>query len=259
MALAAEVGESIDRRQPVAPQAYLVLRRAITSLELRPLEALSEQEVARQLRVSRTPVREAFIRLAEEGLVEVLPQKGTLVAPIAINAVLEGQFVRESLEVAAARQAAQELDPRLLAALTLNIDQQRVACDQGELERFHALDESLHRTIFIMTRHPVAWRVTKVARGQLDRVRRLSIPDPFWLNLALKQHEQIVESLRAADVDRVERAVREHARAILAIIPDLSGRFPQYFVGADGSRLSQGREASAESPVADLSVPLRAP
>lgn len=130
--MASEVLEPIDRRRPVAPQVYLVLRWAITSLDLRPLEALSEQDMARQLAVSRTPVREAFIRLAEEGLVDVRPQQGTYVAAIAIDAVREGQFVREAIEVAAARQAAQEGDPKLLATLAENIDQQRDACEQGE-------------------------------------------------------------------------------------------------------------------------------
>lgn len=238
MTLGSASGTEVDRRSPFAPQVYRTLRRAIISLELLPGAGLSEQEVARRLRISRTPVREAFIRLAEEGLVNVFPQQGTVVAPIDLGSVLEGQFVREALEVAAARQAAQEADPGLRISLSEYLTEQRRACESGELNRFHELDEAFHGAIFLKTRHPTAWRVTLAARGHLDRVRHLGLPDPLWLQLALKQHEQIVGAVIDGEADRVEHAVREHARAILAIVPDLSRRYPQYFVARNGGAVA---------------------
>jgi len=91
-------------RAAISPQIYERLRRAITTLELAPSESVSEKDLAQKLGVSRTPVREALIRLADEGLIDVLPQRGTFVAPIRLQDVEDAQFIREALEVAVVRR-----------------------------------------------------------------------------------------------------------------------------------------------------------
>lgn len=219
----------IDRRSPVVPQVHRILREGIVSIQLRPGQVLSEKDVADQLGVSRTPVREAFIRLATEGLVDIFPQLGTVVARIDVDAVIEAQFVREVLEVAAARDACAASDESLMAPLFVNLRGQAEACDTGDLDRFHELDEALHRTIFGIGGHSLAWRVIHTAKPHLDRVRRLSLPNPAERQLDITQHGEIVEAIVAANAQATEEAVRKHARSILGALPHLRARLPQYF------------------------------
>src|SRR5690348_13160727 len=103
------------------------IRQAIVQLKLRPGNLLSEADVARQLGVSRQPVREAFIKLAEVGLVEVRPQRGTFVMLISIREVQHARFIREAIEVAVARKAALEASAKKLVDLTRILDEQRAA------------------------------------------------------------------------------------------------------------------------------------
>ena len=107
---------ALDKNTPVTAQVYSHLRNLILRLHLKPGEALSEQELSVKLGLSRTPVREAFIRLAEEGLVDVYPQRGTLVAPIRIAEVKEAHFIRRLLEFAIVRSAAESAGLRKTCA-----------------------------------------------------------------------------------------------------------------------------------------------
>ena len=221
----------IDRQSAVAPQIHRILREAIVSVHLVPGQALSEQDVALQLGVSRTPVRESFIRLATEGLVGIFPQLGTIVARIDVDAVIEAQFVREVLEVASVRIACSTSDPARMALLFANLGGQAEACDVGDVDRFHELDDDLHRTIFEIADHPAAWRVVHSAKPHLDRARHLTIPDAAVRMRDLAQHREIVDALTAGDEDAADAAVRRHARAMLGELPQLRERFPQYFSG----------------------------
>ena len=221
--------EAIDRQSPVAPQVHRILREAIVSVHLVPGQTLSEMDLALELSVSRTPVREAFIRLAMEGLVGVFPQLGTIVAPIDVDAVLEAQFVREVLEVAAARLACASSGPSELAQLSDVLEAQARASDDSDNDRFHELDDDLHRMVFERAGHPAAWRVVHSAKPQLDRVRHLTLPDASTRLRDLTEHREIVEAISAGDAEAADAAVRQHARAILNQLPLLREQFPQYF------------------------------
>lgn len=224
--------EPFDRRSAVAPQVHRVLRDAIVSLRLEPGQALSENEVAVQLGVSRTPAREAFIKLADEGLLDVFPQLGTRVARINLNAVREGQFIREVLEVAAIRSAAAQPNLESIERLEANLAEQRIAIERLDLDWFHRLDEELHRTVFEMSGHPAAWSVVLIAKTHLDRARRLSLPRKSALHLATDQHARIVDALKLGDEQAAADAAQVHARAILDLVPELARQFPHYFTGA---------------------------
>lgn len=116
--------EPVNPRLPISPQIYERLRRSITTLAILPSESLSEKDLAGQLGVSRTPVREAFIRLADEGLIDIFPQRGSFVAPIRMSDVEEAQFIREALEVAVVRRLAGRASASFLAAGRGNLVEQ---------------------------------------------------------------------------------------------------------------------------------------
>src|ERR1700730_12084566 len=134
----------IDRRRPsrtTRVEVYESLRSSIFSLQRTPGQRLSEAELARDLGVSRTPVREAIIQLRADGLVEVTPQLGSFVSKISLRGVREAQFASEALECAAVRAAAQRLDAATVERLRQNIASQRAAQASSDLEQFYRLAE----------------------------------------------------------------------------------------------------------------------
>src|SRR3954471_16623805 len=133
--------------EPIARQVARALRQAIVRMEIRPGEMLSEQDIATKLGVSRKPVREAFIKLGEAGLLRILPQRGTLVVKISQAAVEDARFIRQAVECAVAREAARLASPTLGATLADSLARQRRAARARDAEAFFTLDEEFHRLL----------------------------------------------------------------------------------------------------------------
>ncbi|MDP3409131.1 GntR family transcriptional regulator [Bosea sp. (in: a-proteobacteria)] len=218
---------------PIVPQIIQILRQAIIEMRLKPGEALSEKEVALRYGVSRQPVREAFIKLAEAGLLQVLPSRGTYVVKISVREVLNARFVREAIECALVRSAAELIDSAGVARIEQLVADQKQAAEAGDSARFYALDEAFHRAIADCVECDPALRVVESARAQTDRVRYLSLPDASPLALLIAQHEAILEAIKARDPERAEAAMRTHLREILSALPRLADRFPDVFDRSD--------------------------
>src|SRR3954452_5329577 len=135
------IGPEVDRRRPIVPQIYDALRDAIVRVAVRPGQAISETEMAASFGVSRTPIREALIRLADDGLVDIYPQAGTFVSRIDLAAVREAQFVRQTLETAVAIQAASTSSG--VAVFERILQRQEQAIRDGDFGEFFASDEDL--------------------------------------------------------------------------------------------------------------------
>ncbi|MGM0701510.1 MAG: GntR family transcriptional regulator [Pseudomonadota bacterium] len=233
-----------DSHTSVRQRLYQVLRQSIIRMVLAPGQALSEKEIADTFAVSRQPVREAFIRLSEAGLVEVRPQRGTYVVKISQQAVLEARFVREAVEVAVARAAAEQgLAPRVLAELHELLERQRRCIEPHDYDRFYRLDEAFHRTLSLGLGQQAAWKVVEEVKAQFDRVRYLSIPDATPLERLIEQHAAIVTAIEQRSPEAAERAMRVHHREIFQSLPDLVSRFPEMFEGV--SVAAGGREEVA--------------
>ncbi|KFF49481.1 GntR family transcriptional regulator [Gammaproteobacteria bacterium MFB021] len=215
---------------PVRQRLYATLRQAIIRLTLAPGQALSEKEIADTFAVSRQPVREAFIRLSEAGLVEVRPQRGTFVVKISPQAVYSARFVREAIEVAVAKSAAESgLSRRGLDELHELVERQRRTLGSDDYERFYLLDEAFHQTLSREAGHASAWRFTEEVKAHFDRVRYISMPDGTPLETLVAQHERIVGAIAERDPAAAERAVQAHLRELLTSLPRLIERHPELF------------------------------
>lgn len=226
----------IATSQTIAPQVVAQLRQAIVELQLRPGEALSEKEIALRYGVSRQPVREAFIKLAEQGLLQVLPSRGTYVVKISVRDVLNARFVRESIESAVVRAAARLATDGDCTALDRNVAAQREAIDDGDITRFYQLDGEFHQLIGRIADCPQALRVVEQSRAQIDRVRYLSLPDATPVETLVTQHAAIAAGIRARDPDAAEAAMRVHLREILSALPKLKARHPDLFDASEPPR-----------------------
>jgi DNA-binding GntR family transcriptional regulator len=210
-------------------QAYGVLRAAIVGAELEPGRRLSENQLADLIGVSRTPVRDALARLRDERLVAIVPQLGTFVTLIDPEAVADAHFVRESLECNAIRLATARADAADLVALQANLAAQERAEDADDPEAFDHLDDALHRFLCELSGREIAWRLTQRARGQLDRVRRLSFPQPGYRGRMLEEHREVVAAVAAHDADAAEHTLRNHLRMVLSELPEIERAHPEYF------------------------------
>ncbi len=220
-------------RESIAPQLVAALRQGIAEMRLRPGDALSEKEIAARFGVSRQPVREAFIKLSEAGLVEVRPSRGTFVMKISVREVANARLVREAIESDLARIAARLATPGQLAHLRRMIDAQKEAAETSDYRRFNEFDEAFHRGIADIVKSDYAWKVVETARFQTDRVRLLSLPDASPLRLLIEQHEAIAARLEEGDGDGAADAMRRHLREILRALSRIAAEHPDFFSDVD--------------------------
>jgi DNA-binding GntR family transcriptional regulator len=224
-------------RATMALRVFRLLREAIITLQLRPGDMLSEADVSRQMGVSRQPVREAFIKLSEIGLVEIVPQRGTFVVKISKDDVSNAQFVREAIEVAIVRRACEVATEADLAEIRRVIEEQKDALKRDDRADFLALDEAFHGAVAEAARCAAARRSIEAVDAQLDRVRFLSLPLFAHMPTIIASHEKILAALEARDADTAERAMREHLSALLRIyLPEVASKYAEHFTDDNETR-----------------------
>jgi DNA-binding GntR family transcriptional regulator len=208
-------------RPRLSDAVYDAVREMIIRASMPPGSRVAEAKIGERLGVSRTPVREALLRLADEGLVQMVPQSGIYVAPVSLDAVSEAQFIREHLEGAVLRDVAAKIDPIGMALLRGTLARQEAAQDAADLIQFYDLDELLHQQFCELAGRSGVWRVIQHSKHHLDRVRWLSLPVADHIPYLIKQHRAIVDAVGNHDSDAAEAAMRVHLREVYATIEQL--------------------------------------
>jgi len=217
------------RPESIARQVTRTLRQAIVTMQLAPGEMLSEQDLARRFGVSRSPVREALIKLSEAGLVRVLPQRGTQVVKISRAGVENARFIREAVETAVVREAALKASPSMLAELNASLTRQRRAQRSISTEDFLALDEEFHRLLAEAAGRLAAWEMIEDVKPQMDRVRFLDMTQATPRHVVVAQHEIIVGAIRDGNPAAAQKAMQEHLSEILRSLPEMQVQHPDLF------------------------------
>jgi len=211
---------------------YLKLRQMVLTLELAPGAALSENELAASLGVSRTPVRESLILLAQEGLVQVFPKIGSFVSRVDPAQVADAQFLREAVELASLDDLPGALDSALVEELRGNLKRQRHA--DLDLEEFFALDEAFHHGLMRLSGHGDVWTTVAAAKSHLDRARRLGLHENVSPAVFAGQHHEILDAVVSGNVPLARTAMRTHLRAVFSDIERIRAHSPELFA-ADAS------------------------
>jgi DNA-binding GntR family transcriptional regulator len=225
-----------ERNQPIHQWVYEVLRTAIIEIHIRPTQAISETAIANLLGVSRTPVREAFIRLAEDGLLKITPQKRSVVTPIDLEQAEEARFIRRALEKAVMEEVCGRLTAEDRSALAANLEEQR-ACRKGrEFDRMLLVDNDFHRIIFRAYRKEHSWRYIKKLDYNYDRLRTIVMPKV--IDRVISEHQRILEVLSRGAVDQVEEMVDGHLDTVT--INRTVGEYPSHFFAQPAHRPEKG-------------------
>lgn len=221
---------ALDRRLPAAGQVYGLLREAIIACRLRPNEALSENRICGMFGVSRSPVRIALTRLAEDGLIYIFPQRGTFVAPIKLQQVREGHFARMALELAILKTASAAWNAQASERVRASIAEQEKMARLGDLRGFHRADETFHRLFAVIAGLEGVWPIALSAKTHLDRVRHLANPVPGHMDRVIAEHCLIVEELNAGRTAEALAALHSHLDSLNETIARLRPLHADYFV-----------------------------
>ncbi len=204
------------------------LRDDIVGMELMPRTPLRDAELCARFGTSRTPVREALIRLGEEGLVDIVPQSGTFVSRIPIGAIPEAVLVRQALEGVTA-EAAARTGAAGLARVDAALEAQRGLAARRDTRGFHDADEAFHEAIAILAGHPNIWRLLRQVKVQLDRARRLTLPAPGRMDQVIVEHVSVRDAIARADAAGARAAMTAHLGVVLPDIVRLRETHPDYF------------------------------
>jgi DNA-binding GntR family transcriptional regulator len=204
------------------------LRNAIVTSVLEPGTMIDKMAVCERMGVSRFPVSAALARLAHAGLVEVMPQRGTRVKPIALDDIRQHLFIRSALEVETVRGVALMHDRATIDALAVNLDQQREVTRSGQRLAFHTLDLAFHEILLDAVKLPRVKEIVAVSRNALDRARQL-MASPERLMHTLEEHERIFEAICAGNADAAAKAMHDHLDQVVSELHRSAKERPDLF------------------------------
>jgi DNA-binding GntR family transcriptional regulator len=223
---------AVRPRGSVTQHVTEALRQAIVTLDLPPGTVIDKGAVCARLGVSRFPVSEALARLSAEGLVDILPQRGSVVSLVRIADVGEYMLIRKALECEAVRALVGVRTPDLLEKLRRVMAQQQAAADSGDRAGFHARDLDFHEVLVDATGLIKVKAIIESARANLDRARRLIIT-PRRLVHTLAEHQAITDAIATGDADAAEAAMRAHITAVMTELMEFAAENPALFADGD--------------------------
>lgn len=222
-------GSIRQRRTTASSHIYAELREELVSLRRRPGEPISETQIALSYGLSRTPVREAILKLADEGLVDVFPQSGIFVSRIPLAALPEAIIIRKALEETTAGLAAARASMSQILNLHAILQRQREADSAGDREAFHWADEAFHAAIAEVAGYPGIWTLIQQVKVQVDRYRRLTLPQAGRMTQVIAEHAPIVEAIEAHDPSAARVAMERHLDRLLRDISPVQDINPEFF------------------------------
>ncbi len=223
----------ISSKSALSQQVYVFLRSLIITARIKPGASFSENELSTHLKISRQPVREALNHLEHDGLVSIFPQKGTKVKKISIKNLQQVVFLRSSLECACIENI-QNLNVKrfkqILDKLKTNLQYQKTKIvDESNAETFLKLDDKFHELICEFSDCEMTWQVLQSFKGQLDRIRYLSMGHESPLHALIDEHEMIIKALDDYDIDKARQLLRDHLHEVMMTHVTVKENYASWF------------------------------
>ena len=219
-------------RETARVYAFRIIKDNIIRLELEPGSLISENELAAELGLSRTPVRESLIALAKSKVVEITPQKRSIVAPINEALVEEARFVRDVLECSVVCLVCRMATETDLLHLEENVKLQEAYVESGPLESIHDLDNQFHKYLFTIAQKQQAFDMVQNLAIHLDRVRNIALNGIHDLEI-VEDHRQILEAIRSHDEAQARQTMEVHLGRCKVDSVFIREKYPQYFKTVD--------------------------
>ncbi|MBE1445368.1 GntR family transcriptional regulator [Paenibacillus sp. OAS669] len=218
-----------DNKGLIRDYVHSTLKKNIMELRLEPGRFISEKDVIEMLQVSRTPIREAFVKLAQEELIETVPQKGSFISLIDWQHVEESRFIRETLESAVVREACTVLSSEQVLHLQNLINLQQLCAAEKNYERLFELDEEFHKAIITGCGKIRTWNMIQQMSTHYNRVRFLRLASNTDWESILEQHQGLVQAIRDKREDAAGKIMKEHLSMGDIDKDQLKEKYPAYF------------------------------
>ena len=208
--------------------ALRVLKGNIISLQLQPGTAISENELASEIGISRTPVREAIIELAKAYLIEIYPQRGSFVSLIDPKMVEEARFLRRVMDTAVIEEVCETCDEEGIRLLEENVELQEYYLSKDLTEKIFDLDNKFHRDIYVVAKKDIIYDIHSTLMIHFDRVRNLSVVTVKNYGI-VGEHRAMVEAIKAKDKEEASRLVANHLNHYHVDEKEIKSRRPEFF------------------------------
>ncbi|MFA9558344.1 GntR family transcriptional regulator [Evansella sp. AB-rgal1] len=209
---------------------YRTIRNQIINWELLPGQKMSEKEVSEKLNVSRTPVREAFLQLSQENLLQIYPQIGTVVSKIDYRLVEEARFVREKIERALVMELCNGVSEDFVFQMESNLAMQELCIQKGTHQRLFQLDDEYHHHLYKECNKKRAWSFVRQLNSSFDRLRSLRLAMNADWKIIVSQHKEVYNYILDRDAKKADKAIENHLTLILFEKEDLQKKYPDYFI-----------------------------
>ena len=208
---------------------YRTLLHNLVGLVLSPGMPVSEKTVGDSLGLSRTPVREAFIRLNRDHFIDILPQKGSYVSKIDPVFIEEARFLRLCVEKEVIARACVAFCAETMISLRANLQKQDLAVLNGDPQKFMELDDEFHFLILRGVRRETVWRLIRATNVHFDRIRLLNLTRRADWDEIVGRHRGIADAIERHDGVAAVSDIEHHLSNVLDDIEQLKGLFPDYF------------------------------
>lgn len=216
-------------RKTNADVVFAALYNEIVDLSLLPGTKLSEVDVAKRFDLSRQPVREAFRRLSEQGLLAIRPQRPTIVRHFSMTEIQNARFIRAGVELEVLRRLCAGRDTAYDAPLDACIAKQQAAVAANDSEAFHSLDYDFHKLICAAAGVEFAFKVIADSKALVDRLCMLSLTGQAAMEVLCADHADLLDAIRAGDVDTAHAVLRRHMTRLNETIEAVHAKHPEYF------------------------------
>ena len=217
-----------NNRETNHDYALRLLKWNIESLELKPGSMISEQEIASSLSISRTPVHEALQELAKTKIVEILPQRGSLVSLIDMKLVDEACFIRATIEAAVTEEACKKANQRDIDALEENIVLQEFYSKKQNFEKFMEYDNAFHRSMYEITDRMLCYYTVQLMNIHHNRFRTLGLQSSNAKRI-IKEHSSILEAIKKRDAEKTKEEFIHHINRTHIDVTEIQEKYPEYF------------------------------
>ena len=201
---------NLDSYKPLRELVLEAIREAIIGGTLKPRERLMEIQLAEELGVSRTPIREALRELELEGFIVMVPRKGAFVADMTFKDIADIFEIRVALEGLAAGLAAERITDEEMEDMERHLVEKADAIARQDMARLIEVDTGFHEGIYKASRNQRLWTIINNLREQIQRFRTTSLAYPGRMKQSLEEHRSIVEAIHARDVALARQLTQEH-------------------------------------------------
>ena len=222
--------EFFEDKRTLSRQVFDYIYNEIIFLNLHPGQLIKEKDISKKLDVSRTPVREALLKLEDEGLVEIFPQRGTYISKISIEAVHESHFIRESIEIATVKKAIEFGTTKFFKDLEIIHNEYKYKLKEKNINNLYRIDEEFHKKISTFSYDKKIWNILNTIKTDMNRVRLLGLNDPKRPFYVYKEHDKIIKSMINKDIHNAEFAVKDHLQYIFKEIISAKNKYESYFI-----------------------------